>query len=171
MKKNVSMAILLALLFGFGFTGTSRGNTSRQSTQSTDQSQSDSTTAKKKKKPAADSSDAANSTQANSGDASATPKKGPYGWSKFRQYHQRPEGNRPRDNRPALLAQLTQKLQPLRQRPATLATLPVRGPHRSPRTNSQRPQTAPGWSGSIPNPAFTTNRERDGTARPSREST
>jgi len=70
MKKNVSLAVLLALLFGFGFTSMSRGNTSRQSTQSTDQSQSDSTTKKKKKKPAADSSDTANSTQANSWDQS-----------------------------------------------------------------------------------------------------
>ncbi len=34
MKKNVSWAVLLVLLFGFGFISTSHGNNSRQSTQS-----------------------------------------------------------------------------------------------------------------------------------------
>jgi hypothetical protein len=75
MKKNVSLAVLMFLLFGLGFTSMSQGNISRQSTQSTNQSQSDSTTAKKKKKKtAADSSDAANSTPANWGEASTPPK-------------------------------------------------------------------------------------------------
>src|ERR1700723_2745143 len=76
-----------------------------------------------------------------------------------------------RGNHPTLPTPQTRDPLPVRQRLATLATPPVRGPHRRPRTNSQRPRTATGWYGSIRNPAFTTNRVRDGTARPSRANT
>src|ERR1700730_239395 len=73
MKKNFSLAMLIALLLGFGLVSTSHGKASRQSTQSTDQSKTYSTaTKKKKKKPAADTTDPAKSPQANAGETSGT---------------------------------------------------------------------------------------------------
>ncbi len=63
----------------------------------------------------------------------------------------------------------SQALPPLEQIPGN--TTSARTPSKSARPAASARKQRTGWSGLIQNPAFTTNRERDGTARPSRANT